>query len=62
MKLSVVIPLFNEEPHLEQTLEVIRRELAILEGDYELEIATVRVPAQVGLNPLYDPKMERIKA
>ncbi|MBW2493131.1 MAG: glycosyltransferase family 2 protein [Deltaproteobacteria bacterium] len=36
MKLSIVIPLLNEEPHLEQTLETIRRELAIFEGDYEL--------------------------
>jgi glycosyltransferase involved in cell wall biosynthesis len=36
MKLSVVIPLLNEEPHLEQTLEAIRRELAAFEGDYEL--------------------------
>ena len=36
MKLSVVIPLLNEEPHLERTLETIRRELAVFEGDYEL--------------------------
>jgi glycosyltransferase involved in cell wall biosynthesis len=36
MKLSVVIPLLNEEPHLERTLETIRRELAAFEGDYEL--------------------------
>ncbi|MBW2540900.1 MAG: glycosyltransferase family 2 protein, partial [Deltaproteobacteria bacterium] len=36
MKLSIVIPLLNEEPHLEQTLETIRRELAMFEGDYEL--------------------------
>jgi len=36
MKLSVVIPLLNEESHLERTLEVIRRELARFEGDYEL--------------------------
>ena len=36
MKLSVVIPLLNEEPHLERTLETIRRELAMFEGDYEL--------------------------
>jgi glycosyltransferase involved in cell wall biosynthesis len=36
MKLSIVIPLLNEEPHLEQTLETIRRELALFEGDYEL--------------------------
>ncbi len=31
-------------------------------GDYELEVATERVPAQVHLKPLYDPGMERIKA
>jgi glycosyltransferase involved in cell wall biosynthesis len=36
MKLSVVIPLLNEEPHLERTLETIRGELAMFEGDYEL--------------------------
>jgi 4-methylaminobutanoate oxidase (formaldehyde-forming) len=30
-------------------------------GRYELEIATVRVPAKIFLQPLYDPKMERIK-
>jgi glycosyltransferase involved in cell wall biosynthesis len=36
MKLSVVIPLLNEESHLERTLEAIRRELAAFEGDYEL--------------------------
>jgi len=36
MKLSIVIPLLNEEPHLEQTLATIRRELAVFEGDYEL--------------------------
>jgi len=36
MKLSVVIPLLNEEPHLERTLEAIRHELAAFEGDYEL--------------------------
>jgi hypothetical protein len=36
MKLSVVIPLLNEEPHLERTLEAIRRELVMFEGDYEI--------------------------
>jgi len=36
MKLSIVIPLLNEESHLERTLEVIRRELAAFEGDFEL--------------------------
>lgn len=30
-------------------------------GRYELEIATERVPAQLHLDPLYDPKMLRIK-
>ena len=34
----------------------------VLSGDYELEVATVRVPAQVSLAPLYDPAMARIKA
>ena len=31
-------------------------------GRYELEVATVRVPCALHLSPLYDPKMERIKA
>ena len=31
-------------------------------GQYELEVATVRVPCRIALAPLYDPKMERIKA
>lgn len=30
-------------------------------GDYELEVATVRVKAQLHTTALYDPKMERIK-
>ena len=34
----------------------------VTDGDYELEVATERVPAQVHLKPLYDPGMERIKA
>lgn len=34
----------------------------VLSGIYELEVATVRVPCEVTLNPLFDPKMERIKA
>ena len=33
----------------------------VLMGDYELEVATERVPAVVGLKPWYDPAMERIK-
>jgi len=38
MKLSVVIPLLNEEAHLEKTLEAIRHELAMFDGDYELVV------------------------
>jgi 4-methylaminobutanoate oxidase (formaldehyde-forming) len=34
----------------------------VLSGRYELEVATVRIPAEVTLSPLFDPKMERIKA
>ena len=34
----------------------------VTSGTYELEVATQRVPCQVSLQPLYDPKMERIKA
>jgi len=34
----------------------------VLSGDYELEVATERVPCAVTLAPLYDPKMERVKA
>nr|WP_306266954.1 FAD-dependent oxidoreductase [Pararhizobium sp. IMCC3301] len=30
-------------------------------GEYELEVATVRIPAQLHTTALYDPKMERIK-
>lgn len=33
----------------------------VLEGQYSLEVATERVPCQVHLAPLYDPKMEKIK-
>ena len=33
----------------------------VLSGEYELEIATERVPCSVTLGPLYDPKMARIK-
>jgi glycosyltransferase involved in cell wall biosynthesis len=36
MKLSIVIPLLNEEAHIAQTLATIRRELVAFEGDYEL--------------------------
>jgi 4-methylaminobutanoate oxidase (formaldehyde-forming) len=34
----------------------------VLSGRYELEVATVRVAAEVFLNPLYDPAMSRIKS
>ena len=34
----------------------------VLSGRYELEVATERVPAEVFLDPLYDPKMARIKS
>jgi 4-methylaminobutanoate oxidase (formaldehyde-forming) len=33
----------------------------VLGGSYELEIACQRYPAKVSLQPLYDPKMERIR-
>jgi 4-methylaminobutanoate oxidase (formaldehyde-forming) len=32
------------------------------EGDWEVEIAGRRYPAEVSLKPLYDPAMEKIKA
>jgi 4-methylaminobutanoate oxidase (formaldehyde-forming) len=34
----------------------------VLSGRYELEVATERVPADVFLDPLYDPTMARIKS
>ncbi len=34
----------------------------VLQGDYELEVATTRVPCDVSLVPFYDPKMERVKS
>ncbi len=34
----------------------------VTSGNYELEVATRRVPCEVTLQPLYDPRMERIKA
>ena len=34
----------------------------VLSGRYELEVATVRVAAEVFLDPLYDPAMSRIKS
>ena len=33
----------------------------LLSGRYELEVATTRVPAELFLDPLYDPTMSRIK-
>ncbi|MFV2051628.1 GcvT family protein [Aliiroseovarius sp. YM-037] len=33
----------------------------VTSGTYELEVATERVPCEVQLGPLYDPKMERVK-
>ncbi|MGE3528369.1 MAG: FAD-dependent oxidoreductase [Methyloceanibacter sp.] len=35
---------------------------ALLTGRYELEVATVRVPAEIFFEPLYDPAMARIKS
>jgi len=34
----------------------------LLSGRYELEVTTTRVPAEIFLDPLYDPKMSRIKS
>jgi sarcosine dehydrogenase len=34
----------------------------LLSGRYELEVATERVPAEIFFDPLYDPKMLRIKS
>jgi 4-methylaminobutanoate oxidase (formaldehyde-forming) len=33
----------------------------VLSGEYELEVATERVKANVFLKPLYDPKLEKVK-
>ncbi len=33
----------------------------VMSGTYELEVATKRVPAKVSLDPLYDPKLERVR-
>jgi 4-methylaminobutanoate oxidase (formaldehyde-forming) len=38
----------------------VTREM-VLGGRYELEVATERVPAEVFLEPLYDPSMARVK-
>jgi sarcosine dehydrogenase len=34
----------------------------VLSGRYELEVATARIPAEVFLDPLYDPSMSRIRS
>ncbi|WP_281991078.1 GcvT family protein [Sulfitobacter geojensis] len=34
----------------------------VLSGEYELEVATCRVKAEVTLAPLYDPKMAKVKS
>jgi glycine cleavage system aminomethyltransferase T len=34
----------------------------VLSGSYALEVATARVPAEVFLEPRYDPTMSRIKS
>ena len=34
----------------------------VLSGQYELEVATKRIPAKVTLSPLYDPKTQKPKA
>ena len=34
----------------------------LLEGRYELEVATERVPCRIHLESLYDPRMARVKA
>jgi len=34
----------------------------VLSGRYELEVATERVPAEIFLDPLYDPTMSRVKS
>ena len=33
----------------------------LMAGEYELEVATVRVKAQLSLEPLIDPEMQNIK-
>jgi 4-methylaminobutanoate oxidase (formaldehyde-forming) len=33
----------------------------IQEGEWEIDIAGKRYPAEVSIRPMYDPKMERIK-
>jgi 4-methylaminobutanoate oxidase (formaldehyde-forming) len=33
----------------------------ILSGSYEIDIAGKRYPAKVSLQPMYDPKLERVR-
>ncbi len=33
----------------------------LLAGNYQLEVATERIACEIHLQPLYDPKRERIK-
>nr|WP_323777843.1 FAD-dependent oxidoreductase [Amylibacter sp.] len=44
-----------------RSADVIDRDY-VMAGDYELEVATLRVPAKITLAPLYDPKMDRVKS
>jgi sarcosine dehydrogenase len=37
-------------------------EAFVLAGNYELEVATERVPCHISMQPLYDPQMRRIKS
>ena len=34
----------------------------VLESSYEIEVAGLRVEADVSLRPMYDPKAERVKS
>ncbi|MFT5342988.1 MAG: sarcosine dehydrogenase [Paracoccaceae bacterium] len=34
----------------------------VASGDYELEVATQRIPCKIEMSPLYDPKMKRVKS
>ncbi|MBL4786970.1 MAG: GcvT family protein [Cohaesibacteraceae bacterium] len=34
----------------------------VLEGDYELEVATVRIKCNVHMKPLYDPTMKKVRS
>jgi sarcosine dehydrogenase len=34
----------------------------LMAGNYELEVATERIPCRLHLSPLYDPKMERVRS